>query len=224
MLCSSSSRGGGSAGVHPGKISLCIHTELSTCLSDKSRSTRGPDIQLSWTWVFCLVPFMKTGSVISVSIEGKFISHEAIVTQDPFLNLSIMSTRLLYTKTSCSPSKRAGFWTPTLCDSPEPLPLCYKQEGVTDTVVKGSSRKQSCVAITLTWLAYVKRSPELENCHVMETLPHPPEHDDSYVEPRSQVGKALLHKDKPDSRHLLPWKWFHLLWTEKGWGWDWDRK
>lgn len=89
---------------------------------------------------------------------------------------------------------------------------------------KDSSRKQSCVAIIVAWLAYVKRSPEFENCHVKKTLSHPPEHDDSYVEPRSQVGKALLHKDKPDSRHLLPWKWFHLLWTEKDWGWYWDRK
>lgn len=81
-----------------------------------------------------------------------------------------------------------------------------------------SSRKRSCVAIIGTWLAHVKCSPELENSHVMETLPHLPDHNNNYVDPRSQVGKALLHKDKPDSRHLLPWRWFHLCEQKKAEG------
>lgn len=191
---------------------LCIHTELSAYLSDKPRSTRNPDLWLLLTWVFCLVPFMKTGSYITMSIEGKFISHVAIVTQDPFLNLPI-------------------FYEYTFCCIPRPLVPQAKElvSGHQSCVIpqspshrvtsrkeslalwsRNSWRKQSCVAIMGTWLAHVKRSPELENCHVTETLSRPPEHDNNDVDPRSQVGKALLHKDKPDSRHLLPWRWFHL--------------
>lgn len=141
-----------------------------------------------------------------MSIEGKFISHVAIVMQDPFPNLylSIMGTRSGVYQDLLFPKLVSGHQSCVIPQSSSHRVTSRKESLALWS--KDSSRQQSCVAIMGTWLAHVKRSPELENWHVMETLSCPPEHDDDNVDPRSQVGKALLHKDKPDSRHLLPWR------------------